>query len=101
VPQTSGQHETQLTAFHFFVMLHGGNQLVVGAAVRGGDLYGRYPLLAVNGDEDIGGGRLIPSTSTDQYVATLARWMAVPDRDISCIAPHIGNFAVKDIGFMA
>ena len=79
----------------------GGNQLVVGAAVRGGDLYGRYPLLAVNGDEDIGGGRLIPSTSTDQYVATLARWMAVPDRDMSCIAPHIGNFAVKDIGFMA
>lgn len=78
----------------------GGNQLVVGGAVRGGDLYGRYPLLAIDGDDDVGGGRMIPSTSADQYAATLARWFGIPDADLGIVAPHIDNFAVRDLGFI-
>ncbi|MEE4163478.1 MAG: DUF1501 domain-containing protein [Woeseiaceae bacterium] len=78
----------------------GGNQVVVGGAVRGGDLYGRYPLLAIDGDDDVGGGRMIPSTSADQYAATLARWFGIPEDDLGIVAPHIDNFAVRDLGFM-
>lgn len=78
----------------------GGNQLIVGGAVNGGDLYGTYPLLEIGGDDDVGGGRMIPTTSADQYAATLARWFGIPDVDLDVVAPHIDNFAVRDLGFM-
>ncbi len=78
----------------------GGNQLVVGGAVKGGDLYGSYPLLEIGGDDDVGGGRMIPTISADQYAATLARWFGIPDADLDIVAPHIDNFAVRDLGFM-
>ena len=78
----------------------GGNQLVVGGAVNGGDLYGSYPLLQIGGPEDVGGGRMIPSTSADQYAATLAAWFGIPDTDLEVVAPNLGNFAQRDLGFM-
>ncbi len=78
----------------------GGNQLVVGGAVNGGDLYGDYPSLALNGPEDVGGGRFIPSTSADQYAATLAKWFGIPDTDLDVVAPNLINFAQRDLGFM-
>ena len=78
----------------------GGNQLVVGGAVRGRDIYGSYPLLEIGGDADVGGGRMIPTTSADQYAATLARWFGVEDADLELVAPHLGNFAVRDLGFL-
>ena len=78
----------------------GGNQIVIGDAVRGRDFYGTYPLLQIGGDDDVGGGRMIPTTSADQFAATLAGWFGIPDADLDIVAPHIGNFAVRDLGFM-
>lgn len=78
----------------------GGNQLVVGNAVTGGDLYGNYPLLQIDGPEDVGGGRMIPTTSADQYAATLARWFGIPDGDLDIVAPNLSNFTQRDLGFM-
>jgi uncharacterized protein (DUF1501 family) len=78
----------------------GGNQLIVGGAVAGGDLYGSYPVLEIGGPEDVGGGRMIPSTSADQYAATLARWFGIPDVDLDVVAPNLANFAQRDLGFM-
>lgn len=77
----------------------GGVQLVVGNAVRGRDLYGTYPDLALNSDDDVGGGRMIPTTSADQYAATLARWFGIPDGELDMVAPNIGNFVTRDLGF--
>ena len=78
----------------------GGNQLVVGGAVNGGDLYGSFPLLEIGGPEDVGGGRIIPSTSADQYAATLARWFGIPESDLNVVAPNLSNFTLRDLGFM-
>jgi uncharacterized protein (DUF1501 family) len=78
----------------------GGVQLVVGGAVKGRTLYGRYPELTINGADDVGGGRMIPAVSSDQYAATLAKWFGVPDADLAKIAPSIGNFAERDLGFL-
>ncbi|MDZ7644997.1 MAG: DUF1501 domain-containing protein [Woeseiaceae bacterium] len=78
----------------------GGNQLVVGGAVRGQELYGRYPLLEIGGPDDVGGGRMIPTTSADQYAATLARWFGIDDADLDIVAPAIANFAERDLGFL-
>jgi uncharacterized protein (DUF1501 family) len=78
----------------------GGIQIVAGGAVRGRDLYGTYPLLQINGADDVGGGRMIPTTSADQFAATLAKWFGIPDADLDSVAPNIGNFAQRDLGFM-
>jgi uncharacterized protein (DUF1501 family) len=78
----------------------GGVQLVVGGAVKGRTIYGRYPVLEIDGPEDVGGGRFIPAVSSDQYAATLARWFGVADTDLPTIAPSIANFAARDLGFL-
>ena len=78
----------------------GGNQIVVGGAVQGQRIYGTYPLLQIGGNDDVGGGRMIPTTSADQYAATLARWFGIDDVDLDIVAPNIDNFAVGDLGFM-
>lgn len=79
----------------------GGIQIVIGEAVLGRQLYGTYPSLEIGGPDDYGSGRMIPSLSADQYAATLARWFGVPDADLDRVAPHLGRFAVRDLGFMA
>jgi uncharacterized protein (DUF1501 family) len=78
----------------------GGNQLVIGGGVAGRTIYGRYPLLQIDGPDDVGGGRMIPGTSSDQYAATLAKWFGVADSALTSVAPHLGNFAQADLGFM-
>jgi uncharacterized protein (DUF1501 family) len=78
----------------------GGVQVVVGQSVRGRRIFGRYPSLALNGPDDVGGGRMIPSVSADQYAATLARWFGISDADLGGVAPHLGNFVERDLGFM-
>ena len=77
----------------------GGVQFVVGDAVAG-NLYGEYPLLEIGGADDVGGGRMIPTTSADQYAATLAKWFGIDDADLGMVAPNIHNFGVRDLGFM-
>ena len=78
----------------------GGNQMVVGGAVSGQDIYGTYPLLQIGGPDDTdSGGRMIPSTSADQFAATLARWFGIPDVDLNVVAPNLDNFVQRDLGF--
>ena len=78
----------------------GGVQLVVGDAVRGRTFYGAYPVLSINGPVDVGGGRMIPAVSSDQYAATLARWFGVNETNMAKVTPSIAAFPVKDLGFM-
>lgn len=78
----------------------GGNQVIVGDGVFGQRLYGDYPLLQIDGPDDVGGGRMIPTTSADQFAATLAKWFGVDDADLGVVAPNIDNFTLRDLGFM-
>ena len=80
----------------------GNHQLVLGGAVRGGRCHGRFPRLSPGGPDDAAReGRWIPSSSCDQYVATLARWFGVPADGLLEIAPHLQRFDSPDLGFMA
>jgi len=74
--------------------------LIMGGAVQGGDIYGRMPSLVVGGPDDTGRGRWIPSTSVDQYSATLASWFGVSSANLSTVLPNIGRFAQPNLGFM-
>jgi uncharacterized protein (DUF1501 family) len=78
----------------------GGLQLVAGGAVRGAAIYGDYPLLEIGSAQDVGGGRFIPTVSADQYAATLATWFGVADADLVRVAPNVGNFSQRNLGFL-
>ncbi|MGQ0529454.1 MAG: DUF1501 domain-containing protein [Panacagrimonas sp.] len=78
----------------------GSQAFVVGGAVAGGRLYGTFPSLAINGPDDVGSGRLIPTTSWDQYGATLGRWLGASNSDLDLVFPNLGRFASRDLGFM-
>ena len=79
----------------------GGHHFIVGGAVKGGDIYGTYPVTGIGHDLDIGSGSLLPTTSVDQYGATLATWFGVPDAQLADVFPNINNFAKRDLGFMS
>ena len=74
---------------------------MLGGAVKGGRIYGTFPSLALGGPDDANTrGVLIPTTSIDQYGATLAAWLGVPAAQLSAVFPNIGNFATPSLGFM-
>jgi len=78
----------------------GSHHLVVGGAVKGGDIYGKVPTLVIGGPDDTGRGRWIPTTSVDQYAATLANWFGVSAANMPVVLPNIGRFASSNLGFL-
>ena len=80
----------------------GNHHFIIGDAVKGGDMYGQYPTLALGGPSDAEGrGRWIPTTAVDQYGATLAKWFGVQDADLPTVFPNLAKFPTSDVGFMA
>jgi uncharacterized protein (DUF1501 family) len=92
----------------------GAHHLMVGGAVKGAAFYGSAPPVSVT-DSDapqdqwhVGQGRLLPSTSVDQYAATLAKWFGVADSEMGNLLPNLKNFGVAagrpdyptNLGFM-
>jgi uncharacterized protein (DUF1501 family) len=79
----------------------GGHHLITGGAVKGGDFYGTFPTLALGGPDDATNqGRWIPTTSLDQYAATLANWFGVPSADLPTIFPNLANFTTPVLNFV-
>jgi uncharacterized protein (DUF1501 family) len=70
----------------------GSHHIVTGGAVAGGDMYGQYPVIGSNQANDTGAGRLIPTTSVEQYAGTLARWFGLSDGQIKTVFPNFANF---------
>ena len=80
----------------------GNHGFIMGGAVRGGDFYGRFPTLALGGPDDTDTrGRWIPSTSVEQYAATLASWYGLSASDIPLVFPFINRFPTANLGFMS
>ena len=89
----------------------GNHHFIVGGAVKGKAFYGRAPGMGVGNtggpdDQDhVGQGRLLPTTSVDQYAATLAKWFGVADSEMSGILPNLNRFGAAgyptNLGFMA
>ncbi len=84
----------------------GNHHFVIGGAVQGGVTYGTYPDLTLGGPNDVGvnndekHGRFIPTTSVDQYVATLLSWFGATDTQLGNVLPNLRNFATRKLSFL-
>jgi len=78
----------------------GSHHLVMGGAVKGGDVYGSFPEFALGGPNDVGEGRWVPGYSVDQYGATLAQWFGAPASKLPVVFPNLNAFAQRDLGFL-
>lgn len=81
----------------------GGHHFVLGGPVRGGRIYGKFPVLltgtTTNSIDATGSsGRWIPSTSVDQYSAVLASWLGVPADSLLEIFPNLTRFTAAPFG---
>ena len=80
----------------------GSMHFVVGGAVNGKKYYGTPPAVANNGPDDVGQGRLLPTTSIDQYAATLGRWLGITDSELAYVLPNLKNYnpTARTLGFV-
>jgi uncharacterized protein (DUF1501 family) len=80
----------------------GSMHFMLGGAVGGGRFYGTPPVVANNGPDDVGQGRLLPSTSVDQYAATLGKWFGISDSDLLTVLPNLSHWdaSQRDLGFV-
>lgn len=89
----------------------GGHQLIMGGKglnssnVKGGDVYGDHPEFAPSDPQFWNfrnRGVLVPSTSTDQLSATIAKWFGdFSDNELLELFPSLSNFNDTTLGFMS
>jgi len=83
---------------HHFVI---GTGAANGGSLQGGRIWGQFPSLALGGADDANSrGTLVPTTSVDQYAATMAEWFGVSSANIGAIFPYVGNFPTSNLGFL-
>ncbi len=81
-------------------MAWGSHQLMMGGAVSGG-MYGTFPNLAIEGPDDVGNrGLWLPSTSVEQYGATMSSWFGVNSVQLDSVFPNLIHFPTRNLGFM-
>ena len=95
---TNGQGSDHGWGGHHIVF--GGNGNPATGAVRGRRTYGTFPVHQINGPDDTSTGRWIPTTSVDEYSATLAKWFGVDANHLPVVFPNIGRFTNPDLGFL-
>jgi uncharacterized protein (DUF1501 family) len=79
----------------------GSHHLVLGGAVQGGQIFGQFPTFELSGPDDTDTrGRWIPTTSVDQYGATLCSWFGLPSNALATVFPNLANFPTSNIGFL-
>ena len=99
--QPAGTGAVQVGSDHAW----GNHHFIMGGSVLGNTVYGTYPTLRMGGPDDTDGGtnprgRWIPTTSVEQYAATLATWYGLSSSDLTAVFPLIGRFSSANLGFM-
>ncbi|WP_295642233.1 DUF1501 domain-containing protein [uncultured Methylibium sp.] len=77
----------------------GSHHFVYGGAVRGREIYGRFPTVGLNHDDEVGSGSFLPGVAVDQIGGTLGRWFGVSDSNLDTVFPNLNRFQ-RDLGFI-
>ncbi|MEO8061213.1 MAG: DUF1501 domain-containing protein [Pseudomonadota bacterium] len=78
----------------------GSHHFVMGGAVNGKKFYGTAPKVSIASNDQVGQGRLLPSTAVDEFAATLARWFGCSAAELPGILPNVTNFTNTSLGFV-
>ena len=78
----------------------GNHHFVIGGAVNGGQIYGQIPPYDFGHDQDAGSGRLIPTTSVEEYAAVFGRWFGLNDSELRTALPNLDSFSASPLGFV-
>ena len=76
----------------------GAHHFVLGGAVNGGEIFGRFPQFG-QGLADSANNAYLPVTSVDTIGATLGKWFGASDSQLDTVFPNLGNFT-RDLGFL-
>jgi len=77
----------------------GSHHFVTGGAVRGGEIYGRFPIFGLNDNMDSANNAYLPVTSVDTIGATIGKWFGASDTNLDTVFPNLKNFP-RDLGFL-
>ena len=78
----------------------GSHHFVAGGAVKGRQILGSMPITALGTADDLGSGRLLPSTSVSQYAASLGAWLGLNASEQRSVLPSLANFSTPNLGFV-
>lgn len=78
----------------------GAHSFVMGGAVRGKEIYGRFPIVGMGTTDEVGSGSLLPQVSVDQIGGTIGRWFGASDANLDMIFPNLRNFTQRNLGFL-
>ena len=77
----------------------GAHHFVMGGAVNGREIYGRFPIFGLNNNQDSANNAYLPVTSVDTIGSTLGKWFGVSDANLDTVFPNLHNFP-RDLGFL-
>ena len=66
----------------------------------GREIHGRFPITTIGTNDDVGSGRLLPSTSVTQLAATLGGWMGLTAAEQALVLPNLNAFPTAPLGFV-
>jgi uncharacterized protein (DUF1501 family) len=78
----------------------GAHHFVYGGAVKGKEIYGRFPQVGLNHNDEVGSGSFLPNISVEQIGGTLGKWFGVSNTDLDLVFPNLKNFTQRDLGFL-
>ena len=77
----------------------GSHHFVSGGAVKGGEIYGRFPTFGLNDNQDSANNAYLPVNSVDTIGATIGKWFGASDTNLNTVFPNLKNFP-RDLGFL-
>jgi uncharacterized protein (DUF1501 family) len=77
----------------------GSHHMIIGGAVKGNAIYGKFPTFALGSNDDFDNrGRWIPTAAVDQYGAALVNWFGV---DPHLVFKNLDSFGTNPFTFLS